>query len=163
LSETFHLQVGPLSPGLHTLEIQAVNSEGLVSTAFVTTTFIYDPVDGALNSSLISGPAASPAAGPVQFNGVATAAYADPDPGAPTVAVVQFSVDGGEWQDATAQDGQFDSCIENFDVALDGLPDGPHSLTIRAVNSDGQVEINVEERAFQVQTTYTIFLPFVVR
>jgi hypothetical protein len=163
LSEAFHLQVGPLAPGLHTLEIQAVNSEGLVSTAFVTTTFVYDPVDGALNSSLTSGPAASPADRPIQFNGVATAAYGDPDPDAPTVAVVQFSVDGGAWQDATADDGQFDSCIENFDVALEGLPDGLHSLTIRALSSDGRVETSLEERAFQVRPTYTIFFPFVGR
>lgn len=160
LSETFRLQVGPLAPGLHTLEIQAVNSEGQRSASFTTSTFVYDPVDGALNSSLTSGPMAASKNGPLQFNGIATAAYGGTSP---NVATVQFSLDGGDWQDAIADDGQFDSPIEGLHITLSDPSDGQHSLRVRAVDSDGQVETNIEERRFQVETTFTFYLPMVQR
>jgi hypothetical protein len=163
LGETFRLQVGPLAPGLHTLEIQAVNSERLASTSYVTTTFVYDPVDGALNCSLLSGPAEDVGSAAIQFGGVATAAYGDIGPDAPTVSTVQFRVDDGEWQEAGAKDGQYDSPIEGFSISLTDLPDGQHSLTVRATNSNGQIETNVEERSFQVETTFTVFIPIVQR
>jgi hypothetical protein len=163
VTETFHLQVGPLEPGLHTLEMQAVNSEGLVSTSAVTTTFVYDPVDGALNTSLVRGPAEALGSGPIEFYGVATAAYDDVDPDAPTVDTVQFSIDDGEWQAAVAVDGRFDSSIESFSINLTTLPDGEHSLIIRTVNSNGKVEINAEERHFRIESHFAVYLPMVKR
>jgi len=162
LSETFQLQVGPLAPGLHTLEIQAVNVMGLASAAIVSTTFVYDPVDGALNSSLIQGPAAA-ASSPLRFEGLATSAFGADDPTAPTVTTVQFQVDGSAWQDATPVDGAFDSTLENFGLDLGDLSNGLHTLVVRAVDSQGRVEENVAVYEFDVQTTFSVFLPLVQR
>ncbi len=162
LSETFRLQVGPLAPGLHTLEIQAVNMMGLASAAIATTTFIYDPVDGALNSSLIQGPAAA-ASSPLRFEGLATSAFGNDDPTVPTLTTVQFRVDGSVWQDATPVDGAFDGTLESFELDLGDLSNGSHTLTVRAVDSQGRVETNVTERQFEIHTTFSLFLPLVQR
>jgi hypothetical protein len=163
ISVTFQLDIGPLDSGLHLLEIQAVNSEAQVLTS-VANVLVFDPVDGALDSALISRPTIVPGNELNQFKGIAIAAYGDEiTPDAPTVAEVQFSVDGGEWQVAVAHDGQFDSSQEDFDILLTDLADGPHSLTVRTVDSNGQVETNVETHHFQVETTFTLYLPVVQR
>jgi hypothetical protein len=159
ITASFHLDVGPLAPGLHILEIQAVNSEDLVSTPVLTTVLVLDPVDGALDSLLISNAAVVAGNKPIQFQGTASAAYGDTQANAPTVSAVQFSVDGGEWQDAIASDGQFDNSLEDFNVTLTDLPDGQHSLSLRTVDSNGKVETNVETHQFQVETTFTVYLP----
>lgn len=163
LSETFRLEADLLTPGLHTLAIQAVNSEGLASSAWVTITLVLDPVDGALDSLLTSRPAVVAGNEPIQFEGIAAAAYGNGAPDAPTVTMVQFSIDGGEWQDAVAGDGGFDSSIEDFNITLTDLPDGQHSLTVRTIDSGGQVETNVESHQFQVETVFNIYLPMVQR
>jgi hypothetical protein len=161
LSESVKLDVGPLAPGLHRLEIQAVNSENLASNTVLTTVLVPDPVDGALDSLLISNAAVVEGSKPIQFQGAASAAYGSTKDNAPTVSAVQFSVDGGEWQDALPSDGQFDSHIEDFNVTLTDLSDGQHSLAIRTVDSGGQVETNVETHQFEVETTFSLYLPMV--
>jgi hypothetical protein len=128
----------------------------------VTTTFVYDPVDGALNSSLVSGPAPHSENTTIRFNGTATAAY-DANPEAPTVATVQFSVDDGQWQEACADDGRYDSPIEDFSITLTDLPDGSHRLIVRTINSEGMIETNITESQFQVATNYYVFIPIVRR
>ncbi len=163
LSETFQLEIGPLDPGLHTLSIHSINSEGLTSTAWITTAFVYDPVDGALSSVLRAVPETIQGKGPVRFDGTATAAYGDVDPKAPTVATVQFRMDGGAWYDAAANDGQFDGSIEDFGVFFDELSEGWHTLSVRAVDSNGQVEHNGAVRQFRVQKTVTWYFPVVHR
>lgn len=163
ISVTFQLDIGPLDSGLHLLEIQAVNSEAQVLTS-VANVLVFDPVDGALDSALISRPAVVLGNDLNQFEGIAIAAYGDEiGPDAPTVAEVQFSVDGGEWQVAVARDGQFDSSQEDFDVPLTDLADGLHSLTVRTVDSNGQVETNVETHQFQVETVFVLYLPVAQR
>jgi hypothetical protein len=161
LSESIKLDVGPLAPGLHRLEIWAVNSENLVSTPVITIVSVLDPVDGALDSLLISDAAVVAGNKPIQFQGIASAAYGDIKANAPTVSAVQFSVDGGEWQDALASDGQFDSYIEDFNITLTDLPEGQHSLTIRTVDSSGQVETKVETHQFEVETIFNVYLPMI--
>ena len=163
LSETYRLQIGPLTPGLHTIELRAVNTIGVASASIVTTTFVYDPVDGALNTALLLGPAAAAQGERVHFEGVATSAYGETGPDVPTVATVQFRVDAGEWQEATPTDGQFDSTVERFSIVLTDQPDGSHTLTVRAVDSQGRVETNVSEHPFETHTTYTLFIPLVQR
>ena len=165
LSETFQLEIGPLGSGLHTLSLQSINSEGLTSTALVTTVFVYDPVDGALSSVLRAVPETIKGEGPARFDGIATAAYGDVDldPKAPTVATVQFSIDGGTWYDAAANDGQFDGSVEDFGIFIGELSEGLHTLSVRAVDSNGQVERNGAVRQFRVDKVVTLYFPLIYR
>lgn len=162
ITESYQLQVGPLAPGVHRLEIQAINSEGLASTSAVTTSFVYDPIDGALNSAILEGPEVAARDTPLHFAGVATAAGQQEESAGPTVSAVQFSLDGGPWQDGLAADGHFDQSWEHFDVLLGGLAAGPHTLEVRTVDTEGRVETNVELHRFQIRD-FTIFLPLLRR
>ncbi|MCP4538812.1 MAG: hypothetical protein GY832_16890 [Chloroflexi bacterium] len=160
LTETFELEVESLSPGLHTVAIQATNSEGLVSTFWFAITLVSDPVDGELDSLLTSRPEIVPADRSLHFEGIAAAAYG---PDTPSVTTVQFSVDGDEWQDTVARDGAFDSPIEDFDITLTNLPEGPHSLSVRTIDSNGKIETNVETHPFQAEVIFSVYLPMVQR
>jgi hypothetical protein len=163
LSETFRLEVGPLAPGLHTLELQVVNSEGLVSSSVMTTAFVLDPVDGALNSALNGDPVIDFQTGSAHLTGLATAACGDRGDDAPVVDLVEFQVDGGDWTTATPIDGSFDGEIEPFEIRLTGLAEGAHQLVVRAVDSLGRVETNPAQRSLEVHVAHTIFVPAVFR
>lgn len=54
-----------------------------------------------------------------------------------TIAKVEFSVDQGPLTLATATDGSFDEALEDFYLNLTGLPIGTHTVTVKAVNSEG--------------------------
>lgn len=55
-----------------------------------------------------------------------------------TIADVEYSVDGGAFQSATAADGGFDEVSEAFTFTIAGpLSDGDHSLVVRAIDNDG--------------------------
>jgi hypothetical protein len=159
LSETFRLEVGPLVPGLHTVELRSVNSEGLVSSSVLTTTFVPDPVDGALNSALKGDPVIDVRSGSAHLSGLATAAYGDNTADAPVVELVQFQMDGGEWYTATPTDGTFDGAIESFEIQLTDLTEGTHHVVVRAVDSLGHIESNPAQRPFEVRASYRIFIP----
>ena len=162
-SETFELDIESLPPGLHTVAIQATNSERLVSTFWFTITLVADPVDGALDSLLTSRLEIVPAGRSTQFRGIAASAYGDVGPDAPTVTTVQFSIDSSEWQDAVARDGAFDSSIEDFFITLTDLPEGPHSLSVRTIDSNGKIETNVETHSFQAEIVFLVHLPMMQR
>lgn len=57
------------------------------------------------------------------------------DPDAGNIQRVQYSVDGGSWQNAEPQDGNFDSQSEDFVFYL-SLSPGSHSLQVRATDSE---------------------------
>lgn len=59
-----------------------------------------------------------------------------------TIARVEFSVDGGEFETATADDGNFDGNEEAFTISLN--LDGDHTVEIRAVNSVGNADSTPE-------------------
>jgi hypothetical protein len=57
-----------------------------------------------------------------------------------TVTSVQYRVDGGSWDNATAMDGTFDSQTETFTFATPALSAGSHVIELRAGNSAGNWE-----------------------
>lgn len=67
---------------------------------------------------------------PAQLQGTAT----DPDSG--NIASVQYSLDDGSWQPATADDGSFNSPTENYSIILSGLASGSHTVRVRATDSE---------------------------
>lgn len=56
---------------------------------------------------------------------------------ASNVVSVQYRLDGGEWQDATAQDGSFDSPVEEFTFSFTQLLPGDYHYDIRAIDAAG--------------------------
>lgn len=62
-----------------------------------------------------------------------------PDATINTIVRVEYRVNDGNWQLATATDGAFDSASENFIFTLSGLAEGRYDIEIRAVNSAGKV------------------------
>jgi parallel beta-helix repeat protein len=52
-----------------------------------------------------------------------------------TINNVQYRIDNGSWQNATAHDGTFDEDIEKFSFALSGLSPGTHFIEARAFNN----------------------------
>lgn len=45
---------------------------------------------------------------------------------------VEYAIDGGDWRVANPEDGVTDSRTESFEIALDGLEPGEHTLAVRA-------------------------------
>ena len=62
-----------------------------------------------------------------------------PDATINTIVRVEYRVNDGEWQQATAADGAFNSAAEDFTFTLDGLAGGRYNIEVRAVNSAGKV------------------------
>ncbi len=59
-----------------------------------------------------------------------------------TIARVEYSVDGGDFETATPDDGNFDGNEEAFTISLN--LDGDHTVEIRAVNSVGNADSTPE-------------------
>jgi parallel beta-helix repeat protein len=51
------------------------------------------------------------------------------------ISNVQYRIDNGSWQNATAYDGAFNDAIEKFSFALSGLSSGTHFIEARAFNN----------------------------
>jgi parallel beta-helix repeat protein len=51
------------------------------------------------------------------------------------ISYVQYRIDNGTWQNASAKDGAFDEPIEYFNINTGYLSAGPHFIEARAVNS----------------------------
>lgn len=62
-----------------------------------------------------------------------------PDVTINTIVRVEYRVNGGEWQWATAADGAFDGASEEFTFTLRNLDYGRYNIEVRAVNSAGKV------------------------
>lgn len=55
------------------------------------------------------------------------------------ITIVEWRVDGGAWQSATATDGTFDSYLENFTFTPSPLAPGTHTFAVRAINTVGNI------------------------
>jgi hypothetical protein len=53
------------------------------------------------------------------------------------ITQVQYRVDSGTWTDATATDGVFDECNEDYTFTTSALSLGPHTIETRARNTAG--------------------------
>jgi hypothetical protein len=52
---------------------------------------------------------------------------------------VDYSVDGGAWQSASAADGSFSSDYESFNFATGNIPYGSHEVVVRSQTSQGSI------------------------
>jgi len=66
----------------------------------------------------------------VRFSGNAS----DPDSG--TIQSIQYSLDGGSWQNASPSDGSFDSSSEDYYFDLTITSNGSYSVRVRATDSE---------------------------
>ncbi|MBU0703314.1 MAG: hypothetical protein KKC18_05550 [Chloroflexi bacterium] len=156
-SEGYHFTTS-LPPGLHRLEVVAVDSAGNVSEANATETIsILDPVDGGLNTELHQLSGAASTGNPVNINGTAYHLQGG------IVTNVEYRINGGPWQSVEAQDGAFDSDYEPFTLSTDSLEAGTYLIEARAADAEGNTEVNFASQEFTVVEKHFIFLPLVVR
>jgi len=156
-SEAYYFTAS-LPPGLHTLEVVAVDSAGNVSQVDATETFyILDPVDGGLNTELHRLSGAACIGNPVNVSGMAYHLERG------TVIGVEYHINGGPWQPASAQDSAFDSDYEPFTISTDSLQAGTYLVEARAADGEGNTEVNFASYEFTVAEKYFVFLPFVVK
>ncbi len=157
VSESYHFTAS-LPPGLYTLDVVAVDSAGNVSQVDATETFsILDPVDGGLNTELYQLSGAASTGTPVNING--TAYHLEGG----TVASVEYRINGGDWQPAGAQDGDFDSDYEPFTISTDSLAAGTYLIEARAADGEGNTETNFADQEFTIVEEHFIFLPLIKR
>ena len=153
-----------LSPGLHTLQVAALDSAANVSDAYITATItILDPVDGGLNTEFSSTESDASASGVSAGDELVLLGTAYHLEG--IVASVEYQIDGGLWQSANAQDGAFDSDYESFTLAIDtqDVEIGTHLIQARAIDADGNTEINVASQEIEIiAQVHTISLPLVM-
>ncbi|MEA3340889.1 MAG: hypothetical protein U9R15_13075 [Chloroflexota bacterium] len=147
-----------LPPGLYTLEVVAVDSAGNVSEANAAETIsILDPIDGGLNTELHQLSGATSTGNPVNIDGMAYHLQGG------IITDVEYRINGGDWQPASAQDGAFDSDYEPFTLATGSLAAGNYLLEARAADGEGNTEINFASQEFTVVEKHFIFLPLVVK
>ncbi len=56
---------------------------------------------------------------------------------ASNITTVQYRLDGGDWQNATSQDGTFNSPMEEFHLSFSNLLPGTYTYEIRSIDSSG--------------------------
>jgi len=56
-----------------------------------------------------------------------------------SIDTVNYQIDGGEWNQAIAQDGAFNSDVEEFSFFTNSLSPGTHSIKLTSENSSGNV------------------------
>lgn len=57
-----------------------------------------------------------------------------------TITNVEYRIDYGPWNNASAMDGAFDEPQENFTFTIPTLPEGSHTIEVRGTNSVGNIE-----------------------
>jgi hypothetical protein len=159
-TENYQFITTALAPGLHNLEVAAVDSAGNVSDKYATETIaILDPIDGGLNTDLYLSPNNDMSAS--QVTTIRGVSY---DMGDGLIVNVEYRINDSAWQPAQAEDGAFDSNYEPFNLtfAPSSLGAGPYRLEARATNSNGYVEVNVASEEIKIAETHPIFLPVVI-
>jgi hypothetical protein len=157
--EGYHFTV-TLPPGLRTLEVAALDLPGNVSDVYASEAFtILDPVDGGLNTELYPLDGQVSASETSAMNGVAYHLEGS------IVTAVQYRVSGSTWQSVAALDGAYDSDREPFALPIGSLEPGTYLIEARAVDADGDAEVNFASQEVTVANdqTYTVFLPLIVR
>lgn len=57
------------------------------------------------------------------------------------IAVIEYSVDGGDWTQIFPEDGIYDQKTESFRISIHDLPSGEHTITVRASDQDRNLAI----------------------
>ncbi|MBU1167170.1 VCBS repeat-containing protein, partial [Patescibacteria group bacterium] len=70
-----------------------------------------------------------------------------------TISKVQYRIDGGDWQEASATDGSFNEGAESFNFATGTLTEGEHNIEVKTQNSVGNWSAitPADVQAFQAQ------------
>jgi hypothetical protein len=158
-AEAYNFTTEPLSPGMYTLEVAALDSAGNVSQAYATETVtLLDPADGGLNTDL-NQPKSKIFASQTTSAIDGTAYHLSGG----VVTMVEYRIDGGVWQPANAQDGVFDSNYEPFAVPIETLQPGIHQLEARAIDAGGYTESNWATVQVEIVNSHSIFLPLMAR
>jgi hypothetical protein len=78
---------------------------------------------------------------------------------------VEYRVDGGQWQEATASDGAFNEASEGFTFTAEPLAPGSHTFEVRAIDSNERQESSYSSDTLGVTKgaeTYVIALPIII-
>jgi len=104
---------------------------------------LYDPVDTTVSVTLTPfSPDPTSNATPTYTGNAADLPFPSPTRADVTINIitgVEWRVDGGAWQAATATDGAFDSDVESFTFTAPALTPGAHTFQVRATNSVGNM------------------------
>jgi hypothetical protein len=157
-SESYTFTTESLAPGVYVVDVRAINSAGgsqILAEGDILV--IPDSVDGALNSTLYPYSPDPTTDDTPKYAGLATAN--------PAIARVEYRVDGGQWQEATASDGAFGGTIEGFTFTPEPLGPGTHTLEVRAIDVSGKEETSYSGDTLEIvegPETYTIALPLII-
>ncbi len=158
----YQMEISGLPAGQHTIEVATTDSAGNISDEYASQQVIVsDPVDGGLNTELY------PLAGQSGDGQAATVEGTAYHLTGGTVVSVEYRVDGGAWQTATAQDGTFDSSNETFAITLNAQPGEITTVLVeaRAIDNLGHTEVNFASQSVQIGSAkqYSTFLPLIIR
>jgi hypothetical protein len=157
-AENYHFTATSLSPGLHNLEVAALDSAGNVSDIYATGTIsILDPIDGGLNTQLYSPDDPLPAGVSITLDGVAYHLEHG------IVTNVQYRLNDSPLHPANAQDGAFNSDYETFSLTIDSLDPGAYQIEVFATDGEGNEEVNHASLEFQVSEIHQLFLPLIMK
>lgn len=155
-SETYHFSTNITTPGLHTLQVAATDSAGNMSGAYATKSVaILDPIDGGLNTEI------APSSGQISVTSLALVQGKAYHMQGGQVANVEYKINGGAWQSASALDGAFDSSYEEFRIGQPVVEPGTYVVEARAIDSQGHVEVNSAHREVQVKEAIQLFVPLI--
>ncbi|MCX7683428.1 MAG: hypothetical protein N2508_15915 [Anaerolineae bacterium] len=153
-AEAFHF-TARLPPGVHNLEVRAVDSAGNTSSPHHSERLIIPGPDGEPLNTELDDPETPSVSGSVDMGGVAYHLENQ------AITQVQYRVDGGAWERAEAADGAFDSDYEPFVLPL-ALEPGVHLIEARAVDAAGNTETTWASGQVIVAGRHILYLPLVV-
>ena len=157
-NEDYHFSANITTPGLHTLQVAATDSAGNMSGTYATKSVaILDPIDGGLNTEI------DPSSGQINVTNLAFVQGKAYHMQGGQVANVEYRINGGSWQSATASDGAFDSDYEEFRVGpqVAEFEPGTYTVEARAIDREGYVEVNSAHREVQVNEAIHLFVPLI--
>lgn len=153
----------PLTDGIHTIHIRATDNMGKVNQQIIATPQVTDPMANSLNTSLNSISALAETIEPnttITISGLATQTANG------QVSTVEYRLENGNWQAATATDGSFDSGNEAFTVTLDttALSPGTYTVFVRAIDNQGYIESTPATETFTIALNLAniVYLPMLM-
>ncbi len=130
--ELWELSASDLTEGAHSLRVGGMDALGNVTSeqGEAAACFVVDTVAPSLSLLFAESAASNEAC--LVLRGVASDQTS-------AVIKVEYSVDGGDWTAAVADDGSFDGCDEPFTVALIEVSPGEYQIAVRALDAAGNM------------------------
>ncbi len=158
-TEPYTFTVEPLSPGLHLLEVAAIDSAGNISAPGAAQTItVFAPVNSG-PETLLFAPGGELSGQAVALEGVSYHLAGQ------VISKVEYRINGGPWQLALAQDGRFDSDYEPFTIPLDFSTPGTYLIEALATDAAGNEGSDPARQEIVLTNGQpnSIFLPLVIR